>query len=300
MYAATQPFSHAINSATGGATGSTAAAANANPRSSGTTGSTSALATIPKTGTRPNWAQSSGAVTSEHAAEMARDRAEAAPASDSPRARAVSGPPSDEDGDDGRERELEPRVEQRVRVPGKQRDRGPSSSTCHASRSLPREPRNGDRRAGDRRADHGRLRPDGEHVRSDRCERGDDGPRARDDPEHARQIPSTPACKQHHVLAGDGQQVIQAGAAEGLVFTLSESPPSSPQQHALDERATLARRDRPSTIDGASSRSAIRGTAEAAPADRPAPRRRPGARRGHPAVGAMSARRSRPTARAAP
>src|SRR5579862_6093779 len=66
MYAATQPFAKASAPAADGATGSTTAAANASPSNGPTAISASALARTPSSGTRPNWSQSSGAVTTEH------------------------------------------------------------------------------------------------------------------------------------------------------------------------------------------------------------------------------------------
>ena len=113
-----------------------------------------------------------------------------------------------------------------------------------------REPGNRHRRARDRSADHRGLRPDREHVRTDRGKRAEVTPGPAD-PEHDGER-EHPAREQHDVLARDRQQVIEARAPKrlfGLVgqpSVVAEQTPStsarrSPVSPGEDERRSHRR-----------------------------------------------------------
>ncbi len=117
----------------------------------------------------------------------------------------------DEDRSDGGERELEPGVEQGVRVPGEQ-DRRSDEEEVPAVLRPRREPGQRRERSRHTRAHDRGLPPDREHVAADRRQRGDltDEPGQADEPRDGKRA----AGDEHDVLARDGQQVVEARRAK--------------------------------------------------------------------------------------
>ena len=130
-----------------------------------------------------------------------------------------------EDRRDGRERELEARVEEVVRAPDEQHQ-GADEEKPPAIALTGTDPREGGQGAGDTGADDGRLCADGHHIGADRGERADFADETRD--------PEEPGEQQHasgherDVRPRDRQQVVEAGCPEiipqgvGQPFVLSE------------------------------------------------------------------------------
>ena len=143
-----------------------------------------------------------------------------------------------------RERELEPGIEREVWIPRQQHDR--PEQQCIPAVLLPRcQP--GERRehARNRRPHDRRLRTHRERVGED----GGQGARFADEPRKAEQPREREraARDQSHVLAGDGQQVIEPGGAEAVAQVVGQSLVFA-ENDALDHAAPLsaqAERGRP-------------------------------------------------------
>ena len=142
-----------------------------------------------------------------------------------------------EDRDDGRERELEPRVEHVPRIPREQDDRS-DEERVPAVALAAAEPGKRAERARDAGADHRRLRPHREHVRGDRREGGELGREARD-AEQERE-PDRAAGHDDDVAAADRQQVIEARGPKALPERVRETAVLT-EHDALKDRATLSR-----------------------------------------------------------
>ena len=108
----------------------------------------------------------------------------------------------EEDRCHGRERELEARVEQDVRVPREQHERR-EEQEVPTVRGAGAEPGNRGEGACDPRADHRRLRAYGEDIPADRSECGQmaDPARKADQPHERERARGD----ERHVLAGDGE-----------------------------------------------------------------------------------------------
>ena len=120
-------------------------------------------------------------------------------------------PRQQEESDDGGERELEADVQQVPRVHAEQD--GGRHQDQQRQVSWPREEAgDGDQRAGHAGAHDGRSRADDDHVDGDHRQHEE---QAQAPPQRQRgQGGAQHRAEQHHVLAGDGHDVQQAGAAE--------------------------------------------------------------------------------------
>ena len=157
--------------AASGSAGWSTAAASARPRSGATTGAASALASERVDGDRAEVQPEDRRGDRTARGRDARRPARASPGAGSPRASSRSGD-EDEDRGHGRERELEPGLEQAVRIPREQ-DGSADEQEVPAVARTRREPGERGEPAGDPRPHDGRLPAHREHVRAHGCEGAD-------------------------------------------------------------------------------------------------------------------------------
>ena len=142
-----------------------------------------------------------------------------------------------EDRRDRGERQLEPRIEDEVRVPREQRDRAEQQRVPRVAQPA-HHPGDRRERAGDSGADDRRLRADGQHVRADPGERTELAEPAVDAEEPGQQEHA--AGDQHHVLTAHREQVVEARRAEVVAEVVGQRLVVA-EDDSLEDRAPFSR-----------------------------------------------------------
>jgi hypothetical protein len=158
-----------------------------------------------------------------------------------PRERVAVEPPTqtrdeNEDRNDGRKRELEAGIEQRVRIPREQ-------NCCADEQEVPAighprgQPRQRAQRTRDAGTNHGRLRPDCENVRADARERSQlTGPaRGPDEPREQERT----SRDERDVLTRHRQEVVEAGGTEALPQLIGQAAVVA-EHDSLEHRSAFA------------------------------------------------------------